>query len=127
MTPSLTPPSHPFRFPRDVQLQSENDASVEAVLAVIESEGWEHVTIKSGVVVVKKFMPPPPRSPSASSKKGDRGVVDEAAAAKFACVKATGTLDAEASEVFSLFLDNERVHVSELAPVVGCGEEGEGR
>ncbi|CAN0365472.1 unnamed protein product, partial [Laminaria digitata] len=93
-----------------MQLQSENDASVEAVLAVIESEGWEYVTSKSGVVVVKKFMPPPPRSSSSSSSsRSDRGVVDEAAAAKFACVKATGTLDADAGEVFSLFLDNERV------------------
>eukprot|EP00904_Undaria_pinnatifida_P009544 jgi/Undpi1/571/HiC_scaffold_10.g04035.m1 len=95
--------------PQMLMLQSENDASVAAVLAVIESEGWEHVTSKRGVEVVRKFMPPPPRSAS-SSARSERGVVDEAAAAKFACVKATGTLDAEAAEVFSLFLDNERVH-----------------
>lgn len=42
-----------------LQLQAENDASVEAVLSVIESDGWEHVTTKSNINVVRKFMPPP--------------------------------------------------------------------
>ncbi|CAM9830338.1 unnamed protein product [Ectocarpus sp. 4 AP-2014] len=90
-------------------LQAENDASVEAVLAVIESDGWEHVTEKSGVVVVRKFVPPPPKAPSSSSSSSG-GIVDERAAAKFACVKAMGTLDARASDLYKLFLDNERVH-----------------
>eukprot|EP00903_Cladosiphon_okamuranus_P007169 g6961.t1 len=85
-------------------LQAENDASVEAVLSVIESDGWEYVTTKSDVVVVRKFMPPPPKASSGG------GVVDEGAAAKFACVKAMGTLDADAGELYKLFLDNERVH-----------------
>ena len=49
-------------------------------------------------------------------------MVDEAAAAKFACVKATGTLDAEAAEVFSLFLDNERVHVSGRRAALGVAQ-----
>ncbi|CAM9907926.1 unnamed protein product [Ectocarpus sp. 12 AP-2014] len=90
-------------------LQAANDASVEAVLAVIESDGWEHVTEKSGVVVVRKFVPPPPKAPSSSSSSSG-GIVDEGAAAKFACVKAMGTLDARASDLYKLFLDNERVH-----------------
>lgn len=38
--------------------------------------------------------------------------MDEGAAAKFACVKAMGTLNADARELYKLFLDNERVHVS---------------
>lgn len=37
--------------------------------------------------------------------------MDEGAAAKFACVKAMGTLNADARELYKLFLDNERVHV----------------
>lgn len=38
--------------------------------------------------------------------------MDEGAAAKFACVKAMGTLNADANDLYKLFLDNERVHVS---------------
>lgn len=94
-------------LPLPVQLEAENDASVEAVLAVVDSDGWEFVTSKSGITVVRKFMPPP-----TSLGVDEAGVVDAGAAAKFACVKATGTLDADAFELYKLFLDNERVHVS---------------
>ncbi len=41
--------------------------------------------------------------------------MDEGAAAKFACVKAMGTLNADANDLYKLFLDNERVHVSSRA------------
>ncbi len=51
-------PAGPVTMP-PLQLQAENDASVEAVLAVIDSDGWEHVTTKSNIEVVRKFMPPP--------------------------------------------------------------------
>lgn len=91
------------------QLKAENDASVKEVMAVIESDGWEFVTRKRGIVVVKKFLPS--SSPSAEGVEGAGGVVDTGAAAKFACVKAMGTLNADASELYKLFLDNERVHV----------------
>lgn len=87
-------------------------------MAVIDSDGWDHVTEKHGITVVKKFMPPPP---SSGMNGGDNvDVVDEGAAAKFACVKAFGTLDADAREVYKLFLDNERVHVSFFFSVCCC-------
>lgn len=78
-------------------------------MAVIDSDGWDRVTEKHGITVVKKFLPPPA---SADSARGKDGVVGAGAAAKFACVKAYGTLDADATKVYKLFLDNERVHVS---------------
>ena len=100
------------------QLQAENDASVDAVMKVIESDGWEHVTTKSGITVVKKFLPATEATVDLARRST---VVDAEKAAKFACVKAMGTLDAEASELYKLFLDNERVHVSlspSLQPIV---------
>ncbi|CAB1102757.1 unnamed protein product [Ectocarpus sp. CCAP 1310/34] len=53
---------------------------------------------------------PLPRHAPSSSSSSSGGIVDEEAAAKFACVKAMGTLDARASDLYKLFLDNERVH-----------------
>ncbi|CAM9115160.1 unnamed protein product [Ascophyllum nodosum] len=76
-------------------------------MKVIESDGWEHVTTKSGITVVKKFLPATEATVDLARRST---VVDAEKAAKFACVKAMGTLDAEASELYKLFLDNERVH-----------------
>lgn len=80
------------------------------MLAVIDSEGWDHVTSKSGVTVMRKFIPAPSSS-SSEDEEVSKGFVDAGAAAKFACVKAVGTLDADAVDLYSLFLDNQRVHV----------------
>lgn len=52
------------------------------------------------------------RTSSTSRCFGGRNVVGEKAAAKFACVKVMGTIDANADDVYKLFQDNERVHVS---------------
>lgn len=83
-------------------------------MEVIASDGWEHVTKKFGITVVKKFLSAPDSvsaaAAAASSPEGE-SVVDPHKAAKFACVKAVGTLDADAFELYKLFLDNERVHV----------------
>lgn len=50
-------------------------------------------------------------SGSSSSCEG-QDIDDENAAAKFACVKVMGTIDANVNDVYELFRDNERVHVS---------------
>lgn len=90
---------------------------MEAVIALVDSDGWKDVTRKSGITVMKKFIPPPtaskPEAAEARSGNGVEEVVDAEAAAKFACVKASGTLDADSSKIYKLFLSNERVHVSE--------------
>lgn len=100
-----------FRVPYR-QLQAQNDASVDAVMEVIASDGWEHVTEKFGITVVRKFMSAP--ASDSESIPEAASVVNPQKAAKFACVKAVGTLDADAFELYKLFLDNERVHVRAL-------------
>eukprot|EP00752_Nemacystus_decipiens_P013075 g11564.t1 len=112
------------------KLQTENDASVEAVLALIESDGWAIVASKPGVTVFRTFVQPTPSFSTncdrdgrnnTSQADGDGGisrsscyegqsVADQKAAAKFACMKVVGTIDANADDVYELFRDNERVH-----------------
>lgn len=56
------------------KLQAENDASVEAVLVLTESDGWEQVTSKAGVTVFRKFVhSAPPPTPSSPTNCGDDG------------------------------------------------------
>lgn len=56
------------------ELQTENDASVEAVLALITSDGWAPVTSKPGVTVFRKFVLPPSHViPSSAISCGDDG------------------------------------------------------
>lgn len=50
---------------------------------------------------------------SSSSYCGGDDFANEGAGAKFACVKVVGTIDANARDVYKLFLDNERVQVSQ--------------
>ena len=57
------------------KLQTENDASVEAVLALAQSDGWAQVTSKPGVTVFRKFTqyPSPPVLSSATNNCGVDG------------------------------------------------------
>lgn len=60
------------------KLQADNDASVEAVLALIHSDGWTQVTSKPGVTVFRKFMQtPPPSAPSSATNFGTDGRAPE--------------------------------------------------
>lgn len=112
------------------------DQTVQKVVDVVASDGWEHVATTSGVVVYRRFVavsadgvPLEPGSFPETTHVGecdefDRGscpAVQEAtmlttptpksggASRQFACVKATAILDVPPDIVYRLFADNSRV------------------
>ncbi len=62
-------------------LEAKNNANLQAVLALAESDGWEEVTSRSGVTVSRKFMQPAPPSPRVSSSASSGGGGGEAGGA----------------------------------------------
>jgi len=86
-------------------LRAQNDANVQNMFKVIDSSGWKHVVTVEGeypVTVWKKTIEPGTYIAT--------GAANDAAAAKFACIKATAIIDAPPREVYKLFLDNLRVN-----------------
>ncbi|CAM9316264.1 unnamed protein product [Chrysoparadoxa australica] len=88
-----------------------NARSLEHVLKVINSGGWAHVTSSHGITVEKKYVGSMEEEwQEHGDEDVDVSVVDVERAAKFACVKATGTLKAKAEDIYALFHSNDRVH-----------------
>lgn len=88
----------------DDDLKMQNDANVKNMFKVIDSSGWQPVVTTGDEYPVrvwkKKILP---------GTYVANGAVDEEAATKFACIKATAVILAPPQEVYKLFLDNSRV------------------
>jgi hypothetical protein len=77
-----------------------NSNLIKSALSLVESSGWEEVSTEDGIKIWRKYLSP---DTMIAGKRLD-------SAAKFACVKAHTIIDAPIDEVYSLFVDNKRVH-----------------
>ncbi|CAM9637328.1 unnamed protein product [Heterosigma akashiwo] len=102
-------------------LDAQNQRDVDRLLSeVTDDEGWGLVVERQGIKVWKKFLSPGRHSSLRDGESSSITAYDEQEqaalaameerAAKFAAVKAAGTINAPASSIYRLFLDNSRVH-----------------
>ena len=81
-------------------IDAHNEEAMSILSGLLSSkDGWKFVNEKDGVSVERRQLP--------SGSFVDK--VDRMKGGKHACVRSTGILNAPATEVFNLFIDNDRV------------------